>query len=62
MTLTICQLVLDPYTLNVVPRSLATTGVYIAIVALLAYFLSGSLYAWLQSIADSSNNEKSKAS
>lgn len=41
------DLVLDPYLLNVFPQSLVPTAGYIAVVAVLSWFLSGWLYRQL---------------
>lgn len=44
------SLVLDPFILNILPRSLAPTAVYITFVALVAWILSGYIYRWLLSV------------
>jgi hypothetical protein len=44
-------LVLDPFLLNVLPRSLGPVAVYITVVAIGAWFLSGYIYRWLLSVA-----------
>jgi hypothetical protein len=46
------DIILDPFILNVLPRSLGPTAIYISIVAVGAWFLSGYVYRWLLSIAD----------
>lgn len=38
------DLILDPYLLNIFPQSLGPTAVYIAVVAVLAWYLSGWIY------------------
>jgi hypothetical protein len=45
------DIILDPFILNILPRSLGPTAVYISFVAIGAWFLSGSIYRWLASIA-----------
>jgi hypothetical protein len=49
----ICE-VLDPFLLNVLPRSLAPVGIYITGVAILAWFVSGYIYRWLLSVVEES--------
>jgi hypothetical protein len=44
------DIILDPYLLNVLPRSLVPTGVYLIIISILSYYLSGAIYAWLSNI------------
>lgn len=43
--------VLDPFILNVFPRSLGPVALYITAVAVGAWFISGYTYRWLRSIA-----------
>lgn len=43
--------VLDPFLLNVFPQSLVPVAIYITLVAVFAYLLSGYIYRWLLSIA-----------
>ncbi|KAF2118902.1 hypothetical protein BDV96DRAFT_366815 [Lophiotrema nucula] len=45
------DIILDPYLLNILPRSLAPTAAYISIVAVFAWFLSDYIYRWLLAIA-----------
>ncbi|KAF2243215.1 hypothetical protein BU26DRAFT_534209 [Trematosphaeria pertusa] len=45
------DIILDPYTLNVLPRSLVPTAIYISIASVAAWFLSGYIYRWLLSVA-----------
>lgn len=44
--------VLDPFLLNVLPRSLAPVALYITGVAVAAWFVSGHIYRWLLSVAE----------
>ena len=41
--------VLDPYLLNVFPRSLVPTALYIVTLAVGSWFLSGVIWDWLRS-------------
>ncbi|KAF2800496.1 hypothetical protein K505DRAFT_228662 [Melanomma pulvis-pyrius CBS 109.77] len=45
------DIILDPYILNILPRSLAPTAAYIALVAIGAWFFSGFIYRWLLTVA-----------
>ncbi|KAF1833928.1 hypothetical protein BDW02DRAFT_598652 [Decorospora gaudefroyi] len=45
------DIILDPFVLNVFPRSLGPVAVYITTVAIGAWFLSGYIYRWLLSVA-----------
>jgi hypothetical protein len=45
------DIILDPFILNILPRSLAPVAAYISVVSIGAWFLSGYLYRWLLSIA-----------
>ncbi|KAF2016589.1 hypothetical protein BU24DRAFT_205979 [Aaosphaeria arxii CBS 175.79] len=45
------DIILDPFILNILPRSLIPVGIYIIILAVGAWFLSAYLYRWLLSIA-----------
>ncbi|KAF2710930.1 hypothetical protein K504DRAFT_238935 [Pleomassaria siparia CBS 279.74] len=45
------DIILDPYILNIIPRSLAPTAAYIVFVAIGAWFISGFIYRWLLTIA-----------
>lgn len=47
-------IVLDPFLLNILPRSLAPVAIYITFVAVAAWFLSGYIYRWLLSEAEES--------
>lgn len=42
--------VLDPFLLNIFPRSLGPVAIYITAVAIGAWFLSGYIYRWLLSV------------
>lgn len=55
------DLILDPYLLNVVPRSLVPTAGYIVVVAALSWFVAKSIASKLQAIAvtaDSADKKK----
>jgi len=43
--------VLDPYVFNIFPQSLLPTAFYITIVAILSWYLSDYIYAWLNRVA-----------
>jgi hypothetical protein len=45
------DIILDPFILNVFPRSLGPVALYITAVAVGAWFISGYIYRWLRSIA-----------
>jgi hypothetical protein len=49
------DIILDPFILNVLPQSLGLPALYIAIVAIGAWILSGVVYRWLLSIAQDSS-------
>ena len=51
------SVVLDPYILNIIPRSLAPTVTYITFVAIGAWFLSGYIYRRLLSEAANPTNK-----
>ncbi|SPQ27524.1 a97afc63-925f-4fea-8850-79924f5c7152 [Thermothielavioides terrestris] len=44
------DIILDPFLLNVLPRSLAGTACYIAVLAVAAYFLSRRIVSWMQEL------------
>ncbi|PVI08676.1 hypothetical protein DM02DRAFT_510508 [Periconia macrospinosa] len=52
------DIILDPFVLNILPRSLGPTVVYIVLVSIFSWFISSSVYRWLLSIA---NEEPPKA-
>lgn len=41
------DIILDPFILNILPRSLGPTAVYIGVVAVTAWFISGYIYRWI---------------
>jgi hypothetical protein len=43
--------VLDPFLLNILPQSLGPVALYITIVAIGGWLLSGYIYRWLASVA-----------
>ncbi|EUC43884.1 hypothetical protein COCMIDRAFT_99647 [Bipolaris oryzae ATCC 44560] len=45
------DIILDPFLLNIFPQSLVPVAIYITLVAVFAYLLSGYIYRWLLSIA-----------
>ncbi|ORY07168.1 hypothetical protein BCR34DRAFT_603996 [Clohesyomyces aquaticus] len=45
------DIILDPFILNVLPRSLGPVAIYITIAAIGAWFLSEHIYRWLLSVA-----------
>ncbi|KAJ4289747.1 hypothetical protein N0V90_011077 [Kalmusia sp. IMI 367209] len=46
------DIILDPFILNILPRSLGPTAIYITIVAVGAWFISGGIYRWLLAVSD----------
>jgi hypothetical protein len=46
------DIILDPFILNILPRSLGPTAIYITTVSLFAWFLSGYIYRWLVPFAN----------
>jgi hypothetical protein len=46
--------VLDPFLLNVLPRSLVPVAIYITAVAVGSWFVSGYIYRWLLSVIEGS--------
>ncbi|KAF9701409.1 hypothetical protein EKO04_000099 [Ascochyta lentis] len=46
------DIILDPFLLNVLPRSLVPIAIYITAVAVAAWFVSGYAYRWLLSAAE----------
>jgi len=57
------DIILDPYILGLLPRSLVPTVAYIVCVAVVAYFVSGYIYAWIRGpIKPRSERKKSKVS
>lgn len=45
------DIILDPFILNLLPRSLAPTAIYITVVALAAWFISGYTYRWIITVS-----------
>jgi hypothetical protein len=45
------DIILDPYILNVFPQSLVPTGIYLVILAIGSWYISGVVSKWLQNIA-----------
>ncbi|GKT57225.1 hypothetical protein ColTof4_11379 [Colletotrichum tofieldiae] len=56
------DLILDPFLLNALPRSLLPTVGYVVVVAILAWFLSRRILAWIQPVlaAEGKSVEKKK--
>ncbi|KAK1985179.1 hypothetical protein LZ30DRAFT_779256 [Colletotrichum cereale] len=56
------DLILDPFLLNALPRSLLPTVVYVVAVAILAWFLSRRILVWIQPVlaAEGKSAEKKK--
>ena len=41
------DIILDPFLLNILPRSLGPTAIYISGVAVASFFISGFIYRWI---------------
>ncbi|KAI9742436.1 MAG: hypothetical protein M1818_003970 [Claussenomyces sp. TS43310] len=54
------DVILDPYALNVLPRSLIPTSLYLLILAIGSWYLAKLVCWWLQSIAVEGNREQQK--
>ena len=54
------DIILDPFLLNVLPRSLLPTGVYLIVIAVIAWYLSDYIWQILSGIAasDSATGDK----
>lgn len=52
------DIILDPYLLNVLPRTLGPTGVYLIILAILSWFLAKYIAKWLHMVARMDNQKK----
>lgn len=52
------DIILDPYILNIFPRSLVSTGVHLSIVAISSWFLAKYIAKWLQMIAGMGDQKK----
>lgn len=46
--------VLDPYLLNIVPKSLVPTGIHLTIIAIIGWYLSGAIWVFLDEASKSS--------
>ncbi|KAF2755700.1 hypothetical protein EJ05DRAFT_503156 [Pseudovirgaria hyperparasitica] len=47
----VVDIILDPFALNLIPESLLPVGLYIVVVFIAAWFVSGVIYQWLYAIA-----------
>jgi hypothetical protein len=56
------DIILDPYFLNVFPRSLVPTAVYIVLLAIGSWYLAKCISKWFQIFAQHSNDSKKKKS
>ena len=45
------DIILDPFYLNVLPRSLAPVGFFIVLVAVISYFIARQAVSWIQALA-----------
>jgi hypothetical protein len=52
------DIILDPYVLGVIPRSLLPTVFYILCVAVVAYYVSGYIYGWIRGPGKAIKSEK----
>ncbi len=52
------DIILDPYVLNVFPRSLIPTATYIFAIAIGGYFLTIVISTWLQKVAEDDEDKK----
>ena len=52
--------VLDPFLLNVLPRSLVPVAAYITVVAVAAWFLSAYVYRWLLLVVEEEPLQKAR--
>lgn len=52
------DIILDPYILNVLPRSLVPTVGYIVVVAVLSWFLARSVSTWIGKFARAPDRAK----
>jgi len=55
------DIILDPYILNVLPESLLPTVVYITVLSIVGWFLSGVISKWLHGVAQLSSSQKKAA-
>ena len=51
------DIILDPYVLNVFPKSLVPTAGYLTVLAIGAWFLSGVIWRILVQIADTNSSQ-----
>ena len=52
------HIILDPFLLNILPKSLLPTGLYLAIIAVIAWILSGYIWQIVSGIALSESDKK----
>jgi hypothetical protein len=52
------DIILDPYLLNVLPRSLVPTGVYLIVVAISSWYLAKFIARWLHMVARTDKQKK----
>jgi hypothetical protein len=52
------DIILDTYLLNVLPRSLVPTGVYLIVIAILSWFFAKYIARWLQIVARTDEQKK----
>jgi hypothetical protein len=55
------DIILDPFVLGLLPRSLLPTAGYIVCVAIVAYYASGYIYAYIRGPTKDKKNEKKKS-
>jgi hypothetical protein len=56
------DIILDPYLLNIFPKSLVPTAGYLIVLAVGAWFISGVIWRILVKIADGDSSERLKGS
>jgi hypothetical protein len=54
------DIILDPFLLNVLPRSLLPTAGYIISIAVIAYGLSSRVLAWIQRLSNTTEDSQEK--
>ncbi|KAI3340351.1 hypothetical protein F4824DRAFT_418553 [Ustulina deusta] len=54
----IVDIILDPFILNVLPRSLLSTAIYTAAVAIVSWFMGKSISSWVRQIAAEPTKQK----
>ncbi|KAG9242080.1 hypothetical protein BJ878DRAFT_426700 [Calycina marina] len=52
------DVILDPFVLNVLPKSLIPTALYIVMLAIGSWFLAGHIYIWIRQFAADETKEK----